>query len=122
MYSPGALNFAFTVALPLNTAGPSSFSNTGFTLSNVTSPGPRYLDQCRITGGGGLRCGAFDPLEYLASSDAHTGSDSPAAMVAVRAMPLAIMAIGPWIVGAVASNLISGGLLPTAMSVNGLTS
>src|SRR6188768_151938 len=120
MYSPGALNFAFTVALPLNTAGPSIFSNVG--LSNVTWPGPRYFVQCRITGGGGLRCGAFDPLEYFASSDAHTGSDSPAAIVAVRAMPLATMAIGPWIVGPVASNLITGGLLPTAMSVNGLTS
>ena len=122
MYSPGALNFAFTVALPLNTAGPSIFSKTGFRLSNVTSPGPRYFVQCRMTAGGGLRCGAFDPLEYFASSYAHTGSVSPAAIVAVRAMPLATMPIGPWMVGPVASNLITGGLLPTAMSVNGLTS
>src|SRR6187455_2121220 len=113
MYSPGALNLALIVALPLNIAGPSSFSKTGGCLSNVTSPGPRYFIQCRITGGGGLRCGAFDPLEYFASSDAQTGSARPADMVAVRAIAFAIMAIGPWMVGPIASNLMIGGLLPT---------
>src|SRR5215203_376355 len=122
MYSPGALNLAFTVALPLNASAPSTFSNTGLTLSKVTSPGPRYFDQCRTTGGGGLRCGAFEPLEYFASSDAHTGSVNPAVIVAVLAMLFATTPTGPWTVGPVGSNLITGGLLPTAMSANGLTS
>ncbi|MNC90419.1 hypothetical protein D3C83_65160 [compost metagenome] len=68
-----------------------------------------------------MRCGALLPLEYFASSDAQIGSVSPADIVAVRAIAFARVVTGPWIVAPEGSNLITGGLLPTAMSANGLT-
>src|SRR5262245_21213609 len=48
-YSPGAENVALTVDLPL-----AALSIDGRTLSNFTSPGPRYFDQLIASGGGGV--------------------------------------------------------------------
>src|SRR5580692_10998620 len=54
-YSPGSLNVAVVVALPLKTGVvfhlPSAFSTAGLLLANFTSPGPRNLLQVRVTGG-----------------------------------------------------------------------
>src|SRR5262245_60807176 len=99
---------------------PARTSSAGCALSNVTGPGPRYLDQVSRTGGGGFRKGAFVPLVYFASSLAQTVSARGLLTVAVFARVLAIDAVGPSSAGPFSSNLIAGGLLPTALSTKGL--
>src|SRR6266550_2662758 len=54
-YSPGSLNVAVVVALPLK-AGvvfhlPSAFSTAGLLLENFTVPSPRNLPHVTVTGG-----------------------------------------------------------------------
>src|SRR4051794_20555440 len=101
MYSPGSLKVAVTLPLPAYgwpTCPPEMVSNFGlpFSGSKVTLPGPRYFDHSAVTGGRGLRIGAFVPLVYLASSFAHSWSGIGVFTVAVRGSAFAIEAIGPW--------------------------
>src|SRR5437868_1978494 len=113
----------FVVAFPLKAAlslCAGSFSTTGFALSNVTVPGPRYFDQVRVTGGRGVVRGAFVPLVYFMSSATHRVSSSGEAAEAVRVAAFARVATGPWIAGPFCSNRITGGVLLTAISLNGL--
>src|ERR1700676_25976 len=79
-YSPGSLNSAVVVALPLNgnfASPPSSFSTTGLSLANLTAPGPRYFVQVTVTGIG-LRLRGLAPEfeNHLPSSETHTVSGS----------------------------------------------
>src|SRR4051812_42053654 len=126
MYSPGSLKVAVTVPLPeygWPTWPPVSVSSLGrpFSGAKVTFPGPRYLDHIAVTGGRGLRIGAFVPLVYLASSFAQSGSSMGVLAVAVRCGAFETAAIGPWIAGPFCSNFNDGGVLPTAASSKGLT-
>src|SRR5580692_7001103 len=54
-YSPGSLNVAVVVALPLKTGTgfhfPFIFSTAGLLLAKVTLPVPRNLTQVTVTGG-----------------------------------------------------------------------
>src|SRR3954462_1233394 len=98
MYSPGSLNFAVVVALPLNGSSclpPLITSTFGLSESNVTLPGPRNFAHASVTTGRGRVIGALVPLVYFASSFAHTGRASPCATVAVRASAFDAAATGP---------------------------
>src|SRR5271155_864842 len=100
IYSPGSLNSADVVALPLKTnlgSPASSFSTTGFSLEKATFPGPRYFDQVTVTGIG-LRLRGLAPEfeNHLASSETHTASGSGFPTLASR---LIDMPCGPWTTG-----------------------
>ena len=117
----GLQKVAVVVALPLKAPSPdSSFSTSGATLSNVAAPGPRYFDQRKVTGGRGLVIGALVPLVNFMSSAAQTVSSRGADSDAVRAGALARIASGPWTAGPAGSKRMAGGVLPTAISLNGL--
>src|SRR6185369_18076744 len=53
-YSPGSLNVAVVVALPLNAGSGvtllATFSTAGLLLANVTLPGPRNVPHDTVTG------------------------------------------------------------------------
>src|SRR5262245_65314837 len=121
MYSPASANVTFVVARPLKAPSPaSSFSTSGAALSNVTPPGPRYFDQRSVTGGRGRAIGAFVPLVYFMSSVAHNVNVSGAPSEADFDAAVAMLAIGPCAGLPFCSNRIAGGVLPTAISANGL--
>src|SRR3954467_4559358 len=96
-----------------------SFSSSGRALSNVTLPGPRYFDQRTLAGARCAEGGALVPLVYFMSSLSQSGSAGGGPTVAVRAGAFATVAIGPWVVLPVSSKRITGGVLPTAISVKG---
>ena len=68
------------------------------------------------------RIGWFEPLEYLPSSSTQAVTASGVATAVVIAGAPLSSATGPWIVGPFSASRTIGGLLPTAMSGNGLTS
>src|SRR5262245_7659185 len=127
-YSPASANLTFVVARPLNDPPAlvpgvpvvEIFSISGRGLSKVTVPGPRYFDQRAMTGGRGVLIGALVPLVNFPSSDAHTVSANGDAIDAVRAGAVARFASGPCVGAPFSSNRICGGVLPTAISLNGL--
>src|SRR5262249_49096474 len=104
---------------------PLSVSIFGLTSANLTSPGPRYLESVRVTGGGVFRIGVLAPLVYLASSSAQRSSVSGVESVAVRVIDLATLATGPLSEGPRSTNLTMGGRLyspvgPCSDDLNGL--
>src|SRR4029077_2092868 len=119
------LNVTFVVAFPLKGGPPlpddGICTTSGFALSNATVPGPRYFDHVSVTGGRGFVIGAPVPLVYFMSSVAQTVSGSGADNEALRLAACATVAIGPWLVGPFCSNRMTGGVLPTAISMKGLT-
>src|SRR5579864_4180765 len=115
MYSPGSLNFAVVVAVPLNTAGGgglnSAFSTGGRALSNITVPGPRNLLQVMFTGAPMARTARVD----FASSASHNAIGSGFESVAVKSL---LCPRGPCTNGPLSENAMKGGVLPLA-SLNG---
>src|SRR5262245_59747525 len=96
------------------------FSTSGRALSKVTAPGPRYFDQRAITGGRGVLIGALVPLVYFPSSAVHTVTANGEVIEALRPGAFARFAGGPWVGVPFSSNRSCGGVLPTAISLNGL--
>src|SRR5262249_62152372 len=92
----------------------------GFGLSNVTLPGPRYLETDVVTGWRVAAGGAPVPLVYFMSSLSQMSSGIGVETDAVFTGAVASDAAGPWNVLPLGSNLITGGVLPTAISANGL--
>src|SRR5207302_5676804 len=121
-YSPGSLNVADVVAVPLTPpepASPFASSTAGFALAKVTIPGPRNLLQVTVTGGVLGRSIPVVPIRgIVASSETDTARVSGLARVAERAVP---MGRGPWTELPPAS-LITGGVLPVVGSRKALIS
>src|SRR5436190_23981349 len=109
------------VALPLKApSSPAIFSTGGFALSSVTVPGPRYFDTVIVAGGRGVLIGALVPLVYFMSSAAQMSSANGEEIDAVRVGADARSASGPWMPFPAGSKRITGGVFPTAISLNGL--
>src|SRR5262245_1663586 len=81
--------------------------------------GPRYFDQRSDAGDRFEDTGAPVPLVYFMSSVNHSGRASGVPTVAVRVGAFDSVATGPCVVFPVCSKRITGGVLPTAISVNG---
>src|SRR5580765_1234312 len=119
-YSPGSLNVMFVVAFPRNggVVPAESFSIAGRFLSNVTSPGPRYLENDSVTGARATPTGAPVLLAYFMSSNAQSVNANGVDATAVRSNPVvaATRATGPCVRGPFSSKLSAGGVFPAATS------
>jgi hypothetical protein len=113
--------FRLAAVFPLRNASCRPAAHRRIALSNVTVPGPRYLDHRSLTDGGGFRSGAFVPLVYFSSSDAQSVIGKGFGNEVVRFTAAESSAIGPWILGPVCSNCRTGGVLPAPISLNGFT-
>src|SRR2546422_4470407 len=97
-YSPGSLNVTVVVDFPRKgtfSPPPANVSIAGRSLSNMTVPGPRYVDHASRTGGGRFFGGAIVPLANLASSSAHTETASGDDTRVVRVAAVDRRATGP---------------------------
>ena len=119
MYWPGVLKVAVVVALPekgIPGRPPLRVSASGRMLENVTSAGPRNSDHRNVTGFDRLRGGAPEDVVSFASSETQAVRDNGVLALAVRST---INVDGPCPVGPFSSNRTTGGVLPTAASING---
>src|SRR5262245_6684122 len=102
MYSPGSLNVAVVLALPVNVvfSGPlnSAASAVGLSAANFTEPGPRNLLHVSVTAG--VR-GRVAPGTLFASSATHKGSVNGLPVITLIAV---LCPRGPFTHGPVALN------------------
>src|SRR5579885_3191662 len=127
MYSPGALKVAVVVPFPTKAedggALVSVFSTCGFSLANVTVPGPRHLLHVSVTGAPRMprpaaAAAAAAKAPFMSSaSQAFRFSGVPT----VAVISLLIFCGGPCTHEPPSSKLMNGGVLPLA-SVYGETS
>src|SRR5579862_4920049 len=108
MYSPGWLNVAVVVALPLNAAAASLgsiFSTAGRSLANETAAGPRYSVHRTVTGVPRFSGLAPEDEVNLASSETHTLSGSGDPTFALRSV---LIPCGPCTEGPPSSKVKTG--------------